>query len=60
MVLKLNRDLNQTVQHAEMKERFAALGLEPQGGSPERFAAVMKEYIERWRKVVKAANVRSE
>ncbi|MBC7779864.1 MAG: tripartite tricarboxylate transporter substrate binding protein [Proteobacteria bacterium] len=60
VVLKLNRDLQQTLQSADVRERFAALGFEPQGGSPERFAALMKEDTERWSKVVKAANVRSE
>jgi tripartite-type tricarboxylate transporter receptor subunit TctC len=30
VVLKLNRDLQQTLQMAEVKERFAALGLEPE------------------------------
>jgi len=45
---------------ADVKERFAALGLEPEGGGAERFAALIKEDTERWRKVVKAANVRAE
>ena len=60
VVLKLNRDLQQTLQQPDVKERFAALGFDPQGGSPDRFAALIKEDTERWRKVVKAANVRSE
>ena len=60
IVLKLNRDLQQTLQSADVKERFAALGFDPQGGSPERFAALMKEDTERWRKVVKAASVRAD
>ncbi len=60
IVLKLNRDLQQTLQSADVKERFAALGFDPQGGSPERFAALMKDDTERWRKVVKAANVRAD
>jgi tripartite-type tricarboxylate transporter receptor subunit TctC len=60
IVLKLNRDLQQTVQSPDVRERFAALGLEAQGGTPERFGALMKEDIERLRKVVQAANVRTE
>jgi tripartite-type tricarboxylate transporter receptor subunit TctC len=36
------------------------LGLDPQGGPPERFAAVVKEDIERLEKVVKAANVSAD
>lgn len=60
VVFKLNRDVQQLLQAPDVRERFAALGLEPQGGSPEHFGAVIKEDIERWSKVVKAANVRSE
>jgi tripartite-type tricarboxylate transporter receptor subunit TctC len=57
IVLKLNRDLQQALQSPDVKQRFAELGLEPEGGSPERFTALVREDTERWRKVVKAANV---
>jgi tripartite-type tricarboxylate transporter receptor subunit TctC len=60
VVLKLNRDLQQMLQTPEIRERFAALGLEAEGGGPERFATLISEDIERWRKVVKAGNVRTE
>jgi len=45
---------------ADVKERFAALGLEPEGGGAERFAALIKEDTERWRKVVKDLDMRVE
>jgi tripartite-type tricarboxylate transporter receptor subunit TctC len=57
VVLKLNRDLQELLKLANVKERFAALGLDPQGGSPERFANIIREDIERWSKVVKEARV---
>jgi tripartite-type tricarboxylate transporter receptor subunit TctC len=60
LVAKINRDLQQTLQSADVKERFAALGLEPEGGGPERFAKLIEEDTERWRKVVKAGNIRTE
>ena len=59
-VLKLNSGFQKALESPEIKERFALLGLEPQGGSPERFAKVLVEEVDRWSKVVKAANVRSE
>jgi len=59
-VLKLNGGFQKALESPEIKERFAALGLEPQGGSPERFAKFLVEEVDRWSKVVKAANVRSE
>lgn len=60
IVAKLNRDLQQALQSPEVKERFVALGIRPEGGSPERFTAVINEDIERWRTVVKAANVHTD
>jgi tripartite-type tricarboxylate transporter receptor subunit TctC len=60
IVTKLNRDMQQTLQAPEVKERFAALGLEPEGGGPERFSKLIAEDTERWRKVVKAGNIRTE
>ncbi len=60
VVLKLNHDLQELLKLANVQERFAALGLDPQGGSPERFANIIREDIERWSKVVKAAGVSSE
>ena len=59
-VLKLNSGFQKALESPEIKERFALLGLEPQGGSPERFAKFLVEEVDRWSKVVKAANVRSE
>ncbi len=60
IIQKLNRDMQQTLQAPEVRERFAALGLEPEGGSAERFTALIKEDIERWRKVVRAGNIKSD
>ena len=57
LVLRLNRDLNATLAAADVKERFAALGLERKGSTPEEFEKVIREDIERWSKVVKAANI---
>ena len=57
LVLRLNRDLNATLAAADVKERFAALGLERKGSTPEEFGKVIREDIGRWSKVVKAANI---
>jgi tripartite-type tricarboxylate transporter receptor subunit TctC len=44
----------------DLRERFAGLGIEPVGNTPDQFAAEIKEDITRWAKVVKAANIRAE
>lgn len=41
----------------EVRERIAAIGQDPVGGDPERFGAHVAAEVERWREVVRAANV---
>jgi len=36
---------------------MAAEGLEPAGGSPERFRAVIKRDVEKWKRVVREAKI---
>ena len=43
-----------------VKERYAALGIEPVGNTPEEFAAQMKADSARWAAVVKAAKISVE
>lgn len=57
LVAKLNRDLRQTIAQPDVVERFATLGLEPEGSTPEGFGKIIREDIERWARVVKAANI---
>ena len=38
--------------------RLAQLSAEPIGGTPQATAAYMREEVERWHKVIKAANVK--
>ena len=57
LVQRLNRDLNSTLTAVDVKERLATLGLEPHGGTPEEFGRVIRDDIERWTKVVKAASI---
>lgn len=42
----------------EIKERMAAIGLEPAGGPPERLRALLIRDIATWQKVVKTANIK--
>ncbi|MGH8617942.1 MAG: Bug family tripartite tricarboxylate transporter substrate binding protein [Burkholderiales bacterium] len=60
IVTKINQDANAVLKLPEVRERFAQLGLEPQGGTPVQFAAFIKEDIARWTEVVKTGNIKSE
>ena len=57
LVQRLNGDFGRVLQAQDIRERFAALGLEPQSSTPEEFGRIIREDIERWSKVVKAANI---
>jgi len=43
-----------------VRERFASLGVQPVGDTPEQFAAVIREDLARWSKVIKAAGIKVE
>lgn len=55
---RLNSELSKVIRDGGVSARLAAEGSEVVGGSPEQFSTYMKAELERWAKVVKAANVR--
>ena len=58
IVARWNREIGRIVQLADMKERMAGDGMEPVGGSPERFHEFLKRDVVKWQKVVKIANIK--
>ena len=60
VVALLHQEVVRIIALPEMKERLAAVGLEPVGDSPEEFSAQMKVEMEKWAKVIKAAKIRAE
>ena len=42
---------------ADMKERYAGIGLEPLATTPEQYAEFIRRDIAKWRKVVAAAKL---
>jgi len=60
VVARLNSEINSITQSPELKERFARQGLEAMPSTPEEFARVLKGDVEKWKKVVKYANVKLE
>ena len=51
IINRLNSDINTVLNSAEVKERMAALGADPAGGSAEQFGQRLREEIALWRKV---------
>jgi len=60
IVDRLQRDVAAVLALPEVRERYAALGLQPGGGAPEQLAAQMKEDYTRWDKVIREAGIKIE
>ena len=60
IVAKLQKELAFVLQTPFVKERYATLGIEPVGNSPQEFAAQVRDDLARWAGVVKSANVKVE
>jgi len=58
VLAKLNAAFNDALRTTEIRERLTTQGWTVTGGSPEKFAAHTRAEVERWARVVKAANVR--
>ncbi len=56
----LNAEIGRSLQAPDIRERFAAIGMEAIGGTPEAFGAFMRAETAKWAKVIKAANIRVE
>jgi len=53
VVTRLNAEFNKALKQPELAKRLSDEGADPAGGTPEQFAALIKEEIPRWGKVVK-------
>ncbi|HYC48070.1 MAG TPA: tripartite tricarboxylate transporter substrate-binding protein [Burkholderiales bacterium] len=60
IVAKLNAALVSTLGQKEVQERFAALGATVWPSTPEQFAAVIRNDLATWTRVIKAANIKPE
>jgi tripartite-type tricarboxylate transporter receptor subunit TctC len=58
IVALINREIGRIITLPDVKERFATLGLDPVGGTPDDFAQQMRAEGEKWAKVIRAANIK--
>ena len=59
VVMLWNKEVAKLLQTADMKERLLSAGIDPAGGPPAQFREALKSDIERWQKVVRAANIKA-
>ena len=57
IIARVNAEIERVLTLPEMKARLMADGADPVGGSPEKFGAFMRTDIDKWARVIKAANV---
>ncbi|HEV2007555.1 MAG TPA: tripartite tricarboxylate transporter substrate binding protein [Burkholderiales bacterium] len=57
---RLNTELNKILRTADIKQRLAADGAEPGGGTPNDLAVYLKNDFEKWGKVIRTAGIKDE
>jgi tripartite-type tricarboxylate transporter receptor subunit TctC len=60
IVATLNKAVNEVLRDPKMIARFATLGGVPKAMTPEGYGKLIADETEKWRKVVRAANVRPD
>jgi tripartite-type tricarboxylate transporter receptor subunit TctC len=60
IIVKLNAEMMKILQRPDVRARFAADGVVGLGSTPDEFGVYIRNEIERWGRVIKAAGVRPE
>ena len=55
---KINADFNQVMRDPDVKQRLYVAGAEANPGTPEDLAKLLQAEMDKWAKVVKAANIK--
>jgi tripartite-type tricarboxylate transporter receptor subunit TctC len=60
IISRLNSDVDRALQTAEVREKIASEGAEVLGGTPARFADLLKRELEKWSQVVRESGAKVE
>jgi len=60
VVQKVQRDMAEALQSADVQSRLAALGLEPVGNTPSEFDALIKAETKKWGAIVEKAGIKAQ
>jgi len=58
VIARLHREIVTIVAFSDVRERLLALGFEPIASTPEEFASRIRWEIEKWEKVIRAADIK--
>lgn len=56
----INQAINAALADAEVKERFARLGAEPVGGTPQDFAKMVQRDTAKWKKIISERKITAD
>ena len=60
IIARLNSEAVRALNNTELRDRLLGLGADPAGNTPEQYAAFIRNEIDKWAKVIKAADIKSE
>jgi len=60
VVARLNAEVNKAVQNPDLRQRLAAGGSEPLGGTSEHYTAYIRSELARWTRVVREAGAKAD
>ena len=60
IVRRLNQEMARVLAASDMRDRLGNDGIEPGGGPSEEFAAMIRNEIATWSKVIKEAGIKAE
>jgi tripartite-type tricarboxylate transporter receptor subunit TctC len=58
IVDRVNRETLRALGDADVKKQFAAQGIDAMGGTPDQFAAYIREETAKWARVVQASGAK--
>jgi tripartite-type tricarboxylate transporter receptor subunit TctC len=60
IIAKLNSEITNILRSPDMQKKLEAMGAEPGGQPPAEFDQLIREEVNKWSKVIKAANIQAE
>ncbi|MBI4193567.1 MAG: hypothetical protein HY526_00665 [Betaproteobacteria bacterium] len=60
VIARLNEGIVKSLGDKELREKLIARGAEPLTSSPDQFTAFLREDMQRWAKIARAANLKIE
>lgn len=60
IISKLNLEIANVLRSPDIQKKLEAIGAEPGGQSPSEFDRLIRDEVDKWAKVIKAANIQAE